>query len=74
MPTEALQHISDLLNARRVYSEPIERDGVVVIPAAQIGKTYWKAAIDWNRVILRTQLIGLAIFVCGAWLRRRGVR
>jgi hypothetical protein len=28
------------------------------------GKTTWKPAIDWNRVILRTQLIGLAIFAC----------
>ncbi len=103
---EALQHINDLLTARRVYSEPIEREGIVVIPAAQIGggggteriggkkdgggmglrarpigafeirdgKTYWRAAIDWNRVILRTQLIGLAIFVCSAWARRRSTR
>lgn len=92
---EALGQISNLLSARRVYSDPIERDGVVVIPAAQIGggggseriegqkdgggmglrarpigafeirdgKTTWKPAIDWNRVILRTQLIGLAVFV-----------
>jgi hypothetical protein len=100
---EALERIGDWLSARRVYSDPIERDGVVVIPAAQIGggggseringrkdgggmglrarpvgafeirdgKTTWKAAIDWNRVILRTQLIGLAVCVGSAWFRWR---
>lgn len=26
----------DLLSARRVYGEPIERDGVLVIPAAEV--------------------------------------
>lgn len=35
------------------------------------GKTSWKPAIDWNRVILRTQLIGLAVYVASAWLRSR---
>jgi hypothetical protein len=103
---ETLGRISDLLNARRVYSDPIERDGVVVIPAAQVGgggggeriegqkdgggmglrarpigafeirdgKTTWKAAIDWDRVILRTQLMCLALYVGRAWLRRRRER
>lgn len=103
---EALGHISDLLSARRVYANPIEREGIVVIPAAQIGggggseriegqkdgggmglrarpigafeirdgKTTWKPAIDWNSVILRTQLIGLAVYVASAWLRLRRER
>lgn len=104
---EAMGHISDLLSARRVYANPVEHAGIIVIPAAQIGggggseriegqkdgggmglrarpigafeirdgKTSWKAAIDWNRIILRTQLIGLAVYVASAWLRpRRDVR
>jgi hypothetical protein len=33
---EFLPHLSKSLTARRVYSDAIERDGVVVIPAAQI--------------------------------------
>lgn len=100
---ETLQHISDLLGARRVYSDPVAHDGVVVIPAAQVaggggseriegekasggmglrarpvgafeirdGKTTWRAAFDWNRIIFRTQLICLAVVVASAWLRRR---
>jgi hypothetical protein len=100
--SEALQHIGDLLSARRVYAEPIERDGIVVIPAAQFGggggseridgqkdgggmglrarpigafeirdgKTTWKPAIDWNRVILRTQLIG-TVCVCAFLVKDR---
>lgn len=98
---ETLGRVSDLLSARRIYADPIERDDVVVIPAAQLGgggeriegqkdgggmglrarpigafeirggKTTWKAAIDWNRIILRAQLIGFAAYVAGAWLRSR---
>jgi uncharacterized spore protein YtfJ len=33
---EFLPRLSESLTAKRVYSEPIERDGVIVIPAAQI--------------------------------------
>jgi hypothetical protein len=98
---ETLGHISDLLSARRVYSDPIEHDGAVMIPAAQIGggggseridgqkdgggmglrarplgafeirdgKTTWKAAIDWNRIILRTQVICAVVCVAGMWFR-----
>jgi hypothetical protein len=33
---ELLPRLSESLTASRVYSEPIERDGIVVVPAAQI--------------------------------------
>ncbi|PQP46211.1 spore germination protein GerW family protein [Mycolicibacterium austroafricanum] len=35
-PTEVLTTVKDSMTARRVYAEPIERDGVVVIPAARV--------------------------------------
>lgn len=102
---QTLERINDLISARRVFSDPIERDGIVVIPAAQIGggggagngkaegqndgggmgmrarpigafeirdgKTTWKAAVDWNRVIQRAQLCFLAAYVAREWLRHR---
>jgi len=33
---EVATALRDLLSARRVYGEPVERDGVVVIPAAEV--------------------------------------
>lgn len=100
---ETLAKINDLLSARRVYSEPVERDGVVVIPAAVVGggggteriegekdgggmglrarpvgafqlrngAVMWKAAIDWNRVLLRAQLVALAMYLAHTWARSR---
>ena len=100
---ETLAKINDLLSARRVYSEPVERDGVVVIPAAVIGggggteriegekdgggmglrarpvgafelrngTVVWKAAIDWNRVLLRAQLVALGMYLVHTWARSR---
>src|SRR5262245_41206993 len=103
---ETLGRISDLLTARRVFSDPVERDGIVVIPAAQIGgggggeriegekdgggmglrarpigafeirngRTVWKPAIDWNRIVLRAQLVALGICVASLWFRARRER
>jgi hypothetical protein len=47
---EALGHTSDLLSGRRVYSDPIKsdpikRDDVVVISAAQIGFAWRSASV-----------------------------
>jgi uncharacterized spore protein YtfJ len=33
---EVATALRDLLSAKRVYGEPVERDGVVVIPAAEV--------------------------------------
>jgi len=33
---DALQESSDLLTAKRVFGEPVEKDGLTVIPAAQV--------------------------------------
>src|SRR5262245_5421179 len=100
---ETLAKVNDLLSARRVFSEPVERDGVVVIPAAVVGggggtervegdkegggmglrarpvgafelrngNVAWKAAIDWNRVILRAQLVVLAMYLARTWTQNR---
>lgn len=35
-PSEILTTLSDSMTVRRVYAEPIERDGIVVIPAAAV--------------------------------------
>jgi uncharacterized spore protein YtfJ len=35
-PTEFLARATDSFEARTVYAEPIEKDGVIVIPAARI--------------------------------------
>ena len=34
--SEVATALRDLLSAKRVYGEPVERDGVVVIPAAEV--------------------------------------
>jgi uncharacterized spore protein YtfJ len=36
-PEELLSGVRDSLTVRRVYGEPIEHDGVLVIPAASVG-------------------------------------
>ena len=36
-PEELLSGVRDSLTVRRVYGDPIEQDGVVVIPAASVG-------------------------------------
>jgi uncharacterized spore protein YtfJ len=36
-PEELLSGVRDSLTARRVYGDPIEHDGVLVIPAASVG-------------------------------------
>ena len=36
-PEELLTGVRDAISVRRVYGDPVERDGVVVIPAAQVG-------------------------------------
>ena len=35
-PTEIVQQAADTLTVRRVFGEPIERDGVVVVPVARV--------------------------------------
>lgn len=35
-PKEALGSVRDTLSARQVFGEPVERDGVTVIPAATV--------------------------------------
>ncbi len=35
-PTEILQQAADTLTVRRVFGEPIERDGVLVVPVARV--------------------------------------
>jgi uncharacterized spore protein YtfJ len=35
--SEMIDSARDALNVRRVYGEPIEKDGVTIIPAARIG-------------------------------------
>jgi uncharacterized spore protein YtfJ len=34
--TEILRQAADTLNVRRVFGEPIERDGVLVVPVARV--------------------------------------
>lgn len=36
-PEELLSGVRDSISVRRVYGDPIEQDGVVVIPAASVG-------------------------------------
>ena len=36
-PEELLSGVRDSLTVRRVFGDPIEQDGVVVIPAASVG-------------------------------------
>src|SRR5690348_14525692 len=36
-PEELLSGVRDSLTVRRVFGDPIEQDGVVVIPAAKVG-------------------------------------
>jgi uncharacterized spore protein YtfJ len=36
-PEELLQGVRDSINVRRVYGDPVEQDGVIVIPAAAVG-------------------------------------
>jgi uncharacterized spore protein YtfJ len=36
-PEELLSGVRDSITVRRVYGDPIEQDGVVVIPAASVG-------------------------------------
>jgi uncharacterized spore protein YtfJ len=33
---DMLQHTNDAITVRRVYGEPIERDGALIIPAAKV--------------------------------------
>ena len=35
-PTEILKQAADTLTVRRVFGEPIERDGVLVVPVARV--------------------------------------
>jgi hypothetical protein len=35
-PRELMQSVTDALSVRRVFGEPVERDGVTVIPAATV--------------------------------------
>jgi uncharacterized spore protein YtfJ len=35
--SEMIDSARDALNVRRVYGEPIEKDGITIIPAARIG-------------------------------------
>ncbi len=65
-----LSMIRDSLTVSRVYGEPVERDGVTVIPAALVvagggGGVRWVPAVDVNRL-----LIGLS-FVAFRVMRRR---
>jgi uncharacterized spore protein YtfJ len=36
-PLAFLEHAQDVMTVRRVFGEPIERDGVTIIPAASVG-------------------------------------
>jgi uncharacterized spore protein YtfJ len=36
-PNELLHGVRDAISVRRVFGDPIERDGVVVVPVARVG-------------------------------------
>jgi uncharacterized spore protein YtfJ len=89
---EILQGAREAITVKRVYGDPIEAEGVTIVPAAVVrgggggggdeennggagfgvharpagawvlrdGEATWKPAVDLNRVVLFTFLLGLA--------------
>jgi hypothetical protein len=61
--TAAIAKAQDAITVRRVYGEPYERDGVVVIAAAEI-------RVDVTRIVLQVVLAAMGL----TFLLRRGQR
>jgi uncharacterized spore protein YtfJ len=87
-----LQGHREAVNVRRIYGDPVERDGVTIVPAAAVfggtggggdddgnggggfgligrpvgawvirdGEASWKPAVDVNRAVVLTFLLGVA--------------
>ena len=71
-----MQSWQDTFTVRRVFGEPVEKDGVVVIPVAMVsgggGGVEWLPAIDVTKLgMAGIALSALIAFVLGRALRRR---
>ena len=73
----------DAITVKRVYGDPIESEGVTIVPAAKVlgaggggfrvgarpvgayvikgGEVTWQPAVDVNRIIALTALVGIAL-------------
>lgn len=89
-----LAQVTDTANVKRVFGDPIERDGCLVIPVAKVGgggggggdgadagggggfaarpvgvfsvrdgAVSWHPALDINRIVLGSQLVGVVLLL-----------
>ena len=66
-----LQGHRDAISVRRIYGDPVERDGVTIVPAGawviRDGEVTWKPAID----VTRLAAIAAVAYVAARLLTRR---
>ena len=69
---ELLSKVTNDLTVKRVFGEPIEHDGTVLVPVAREGVVSWQPAIDVTRVAIAGQVLAAVMFlVLRSVLRRR---